>query len=254
MSIRRRLHDAAQAVDELHCDPAQAARDYERFLDTTVRNPRRDPAVTVTGPQSPHPLPRSDHAATAAAGAPAPNETDSDDLGLLIMDRYLRPLSVTAAAERWLAREWGTTSAGLPDVVIGLAERLRDSGLAPEASERDLMVLGDGTLAELMAWPMPNEDGETCIAVAITSAGPGARTKHLIDTLGLTQPEQTATYMVLLGRSSQEIADALQMTVATVHEHLRRVFAKVGVNNRRELSELLFRKAVGPALVGERRM
>jgi DNA-binding CsgD family transcriptional regulator len=51
----------------------------------------------------------------------------------------------------------------------------------------------------------------------------------------LTERERQVTHLVVQGHTSQEIADELTLSVKTIEYHLRNVFAKLGVGNRREL-------------------
>ncbi|MFQ3562217.1 AAA family ATPase [Streptomyces gramineus] len=51
----------------------------------------------------------------------------------------------------------------------------------------------------------------------------------------LTERERQVTHLVVLGHSNQEMAEELTLSVKTIEYHLRNVFGKLGVRNRREL-------------------
>ncbi|MFJ5646105.1 AAA family ATPase [Streptomyces sp. NPDC093223] len=51
----------------------------------------------------------------------------------------------------------------------------------------------------------------------------------------LTQRERQVTHLVVQGHSNQEMAEELTLSVKTIEYHLRNIFGKLGVRNRREL-------------------
>lgn len=55
----------------------------------------------------------------------------------------------------------------------------------------------------------------------------------------LTDRETTVLEALSEGLTNPEIADALHITPRTVHSHVRRIFRKLGVHNRRELIGML---------------
>ncbi|MEV0841746.1 LuxR C-terminal-related transcriptional regulator [Actinocatenispora sera] len=68
--------------------------------------------------------------------------------------------------------------------------------------------------------------------------------------LGLTVSEERVVREVVAGRSNRAVAEALFLSPHTVAVHLRRIYGKTGVRNRRELTELIRRRAgarSGPA-------
>jgi DNA-binding CsgD family transcriptional regulator len=56
----------------------------------------------------------------------------------------------------------------------------------------------------------------------------------------LTARETRVAQLVLQGRSTAEIGAALCISALTVQDHLKAVFAKTGVNNRRSLVAQVF--------------
>jgi LuxR family maltose regulon positive regulatory protein len=50
----------------------------------------------------------------------------------------------------------------------------------------------------------------------------------------LSEREQEVLRLLAAGRSNQEIADALYVTVGTVKTHTHRIYAKLGVRGRTE--------------------
>lgn len=50
----------------------------------------------------------------------------------------------------------------------------------------------------------------------------------------VTQREAEVLYLLLLGHNTKGVADFLGITVATVKQHLKNVYKKMGVHNRVE--------------------
>jgi DNA-binding CsgD family transcriptional regulator len=70
----------------------------------------------------------------------------------------------------------------------------------------------------------------------------------IVEAYGLTAREQEITRGVSRGLSNQEIAADLFLSPHTVRDHLKAIFAKVGVASRGELVAKLFAEHYGPAL------
>ena len=65
---------------------------------------------------------------------------------------------------------------------------------------------------------------------------------------GLTRRESEVLALVARGHSNQEIADALVLSVRTVHRHVENVYGRLGIHNRAEAAL----KAVELGLVAPR--
>ena len=70
-----------------------------------------------------------------------------------------------------------------------------------------------------------------------------ADTLNSLIQMGLTQREAEVTIEVLRGRTTGEIAAELVVSAHTVHDHLRKVFEKLGVNSRQQLATRLLSRA-----------
>lgn len=67
---------------------------------------------------------------------------------------------------------------------------------------------------------------------------PGQTVSDRFNTLGITVREKQIVQLIQAGRTNQEIADELFISIATVKDHNNNLFRKCGVRNRVELANL----------------
>jgi DNA-binding CsgD family transcriptional regulator len=114
-----------------------------------------------------------------------------------------------------------------------------------EARLRD----AEGQWAYLRASPLIGSD-ENNIAVAIESATGDRLLGLFIAAYGLTPRERDICHEVIAGQCAADIAEHLIISVHTVQDHLKSVFAKVGVRSRGELVARLRPQAPSPVVQG----
>lgn len=129
-------------------------------------------------------------------------------------------------------------------VVARLERALTDEGTA----EIPVLTVTDersGEVYRLRAERVEGADGRPRGLVLIepaASVGQAGTIEALID-LSLTRREAEVALAVLRGRSTIEVAAELVVSPHTVHDHLRKVFDKLGVNSRQQLALRLLRTA-----------
>ncbi len=78
------------------------------------------------------------------------------------------------------------------------------------------------------------------VGVIIEGARPATVSEVIAGAHGLTPRERQITGLAAQGRSTKQIAVALAISPFTVQDHLKAIFAKVGVQSRAELVATLY--------------
>lgn len=152
-----------------------------------------------------------------------------DGPGLLLLAGDGRVLETTPTAERWRSLLEPSTWLTAVQAVAGKAK-------------------ADGGLVSLPVW---TQTGHCIVLHGSATASGGvaiiveeARALQLTSTIanlyGLTPRERALTELVLQGKSTKEISQALEISSYTVQDHLKSVFDKVGVRSRRDLVSMFF--------------
>jgi DNA-binding CsgD family transcriptional regulator len=91
------------------------------------------------------------------------------------------------------------------------------------------------------------EDVLTGVAVVIEPATAAEIAPIIVQAYDLTDREQQITRLIARGARTAEIADELFLSAHTVRDHVKAIFAKVGVSSRGELVAKLFAEHYEPA-------
>ena len=169
--------------------------------------------------------------------AEAPTERPA---GVLILDAELRPRSSTALAQAWLEVLPGAAIAErrgyLPQTVYAVAARARAAAClsVAELAARLRARTMDGRWVVIEAAPLEGVD-VGLIAVTLR-AGTSAEVLGLLSrAYALTPRESQVLQLVIAGLPTASIAERLYISTNTLQDHLKAIFDKVGVHNRREL-------------------
>jgi len=84
------------------------------------------------------------------------------------------------------------------------------------------------------------DDGVERLSLVIEPVAPYELAEVIAGAYGLTPREREVVRRVVAGGSNPEVAEALCISVTTVQDHLKKVFAKLGVASRHELTARLF--------------
>jgi DNA-binding CsgD family transcriptional regulator len=92
----------------------------------------------------------------------------------------------------------------------------------------------------------------TTVAVMLALATPAELEPLRLALHGLTPREREVAQLLARGASNEEIARALWISRYTVKDHVKAVYAKLGVGGRAELTAKLFHEHIAPQLDGQR--
>ncbi len=185
------------------------------------------------------------------------DQVGDDEAGVLVFDGQGMVVQHNAAAERRL-REIGNLGGrwreggGLPSPIWTVLGALRRS-LRPE-TDRDLnsspclrVRARSGLWLTLQASRTePTHTRPAGSVVIISPAGPKEVLRLSAIGYGLTSREQEVVDLVVRGASTRRISQALYISENTVKDHLRNIFGKVGVRDRRTLVKQLYLDTILP--------
>ncbi|WP_456846082.1 LuxR C-terminal-related transcriptional regulator, partial [Cellulomonas sp. P5_C6] len=106
-----------------------------------------------------------------------------------------------------------------------------------DADDEESLRLALGAFAALGAEPARRRTARRLRELGVQTIPRGPRSSTAAHPDGLTSREAEVLGLVRSGRSDQEIAGRLQLSVRTVEHHVAAVLRKTGARNRRELRE-----------------
>ena len=192
----------------------------------------------------------------AAGRATRPGHSGDDSAaadaepGTIILDRDLALVAATSAAWRWIGRlslQRPSDDEPLPGFVDAAATRL---AAAPDGQDEPIAVrlqATDGSWVLARFAPVtdsPRLDGGCVVTIEPGRAGDLA--PLLMRAWGLSARERDVASLAIGGPPSQDIGAALFISPHTVRDHIKSVFAKTGVNSRRDLAATFTGQVTAP--------
>jgi DNA-binding CsgD family transcriptional regulator len=157
--------------------------------------------------------------------------------GVVVLGPDLSVVSINAPAERWLddiEGEW-PSNFDVPVPVIAAAARVIAPDLdGPVESAVARLRSKRGGWISMQASHLRGP-GQQQVVVLLQPATTQEVSSMVLAAHGLTPAQHRVAALVLQGRSTAEIVATLQISTNTLQEHLRAVFDRFGVGNRREL-------------------
>jgi DNA-binding CsgD family transcriptional regulator len=149
-------------------------------------------------------------------------------------------VSATGSAQDWQQRVDAITPGRFLTMMRVVVAGATSS---PAGEMRALLRDGDGRWAFVQA-SLLRGGPQLQVAVSLQPAGGERLQDLLLAAYGLSPRERDVSRQVILGHDTSDIADRLFISANTVQDHLKSIFAKVGVRSRVELVARLH--AAGP--------
>jgi DNA-binding CsgD family transcriptional regulator len=168
------------------------------------------------------------------------NEDPAPEPGTIFLDQGLSLVAATAQAWWWIDR-LGIPSPNetepLPGMVYAMATHVAAS---PQRPARVRLRAADGRWVVIrVAQLTTGSQVPAGYAVTLEPAPAEDLAPLLMRAWGLTHRERDVARLVIDGRSTEDIAAALFVSVHTVNSHLKMIFGKVGVGRRQDLAAAL---------------
>jgi DNA-binding CsgD family transcriptional regulator len=168
---------------------------------------------------------------------------DSAEPGTFILDEDLSVVASTPAAWSWIDR-LGLVKPGdvepLPASLYAVATRValsRARGAEPPVGAHVRMQAADGQWTVVRAAPLMGAAGG--YVITLEAARSQDLAPLLMRALSFTTREREVARLLIDGRSSEDIARTLFISVHTVRDHVKAILAKAGVSRRHDLIAVL---------------
>ncbi|MFD1721283.1 helix-turn-helix transcriptional regulator [Amnibacterium endophyticum] len=150
---------------------------------------------------------------------------------VLVLDESDRIESRSGPTDALIDVLGGWDAGDLPASMLAVAAAARTA--AGTASSRIRTLDGEWVTARAVA--VTTLSGVRSVVLTVETPHPAAIGRLRLAARGLTTREKDIVQQVLLGASTKEIALELHLSAHTVQDHLKAVFAKLGISSRREL-------------------
>lgn len=161
--------------------------------------------------------------------------------GMLVLSADGEVEAATGEAERWLETLDTPIQGMLPPAVstVALQAQANAAGVTHRAARVRVQMRGGGWLLIHADILRQASDAAAKVAVVLEPADRAELVPLLLALHGLTDREREVAELLVSGLSTDEVAARLVISRHTVRDHVKSIFAKVGVTSRPELTAAL---------------
>jgi DNA-binding CsgD family transcriptional regulator len=165
------------------------------------------------------------------SGAAGRTVADADGPAVLIIDADDHVTHLSPAARSSVEDMGGWEHGSLPTGILAVAASTRH-----HQEHSSARVQGrSGRWLNVRAAPLDGPAGKGDVVVTLEPATGAELSRLALTARGLTAREKDVATLVLQGASTRAISSELHLSPHTVQDHLKAIFAKLGVNSRREM-------------------
>lgn len=165
---------------------------------------------------------------------------DGPGMAVLRVDGPRVGIEMASRAARVLLEQMPDTSLdGVPVGVVQLVARLIAAG-GRRQSARVRLTTGRWMSVQVDVLESGRPDAPDRLSLVIEPVAPYELAEVIAEAYGLTAREREVARLVVAGNSNPEVAAALCISITTVQDHLKKVYAKLGVGSRHELTARMF--------------
>lgn len=154
---------------------------------------------------------------------------------VLIVDAANQVTQLTASAEAAITDLGGWEHGSLPASVLALVASTRNR----RGQAATLVRSPTSGWLSVRAAPLSGPGARSDTVVTIDTTPRAALSRLALAAHGLTAREEEVALLILQGASTQSIATVLHLSPHTVQDHLKKIFGRLGVTSRRDLTARL---------------
>jgi DNA-binding CsgD family transcriptional regulator len=175
-------------------------------------------------------------------------DDEPESPGLILLDGSDRVDALSPAAQRWLDDLVVVTDEDKLGLVQAVASHARRAGRGESDDAARARVRTRSGRWLVLHGSLVDERADGRVAVIVEPARAPQIAPLIALAYGLTPRERDVARLVIQGLSTNDIAKELFVSPHTVQDHMKSIFAKIGVRSRRELVTQVFAEHYAPRL------
>ena len=174
-----------------------------------------------------------------APAGPGQDQSPGSGPAVLIVDAADQVTQLTPSADTAIDELGGWDHGCLPAGVLAVVSTTRRQGTHTQTYVRAAQGRWLSLRAAALSGPGDGVNGDGTVVVTVDMTPPAMLSRLALAAHGLTAREEDVALLVLQGASTEAISRSLYLSPHTVQDHLKKIFAKLGVTSRRDMTARL---------------